>query len=172
MLIVKLNKTVIFSALSICLIVGLLKAQSSCANEPQLIKINEIIEGANSLDGKSVIIQGEVIGDVMPRKDYVWFNVQDASGVMGVWASGKLAEQILVAGDYEFQGDIVEVSGIFKKADRDLGGEICIRAEMVDILNRGKKSEHTLNPVKVKIALVLSILCATLLIFRMIIRKR
>ena len=145
---------------------------SAWCEEPKPYKINDIIEKANDLDGQKVIIQGEVIGDVMARKDHVWFNVQDDSGAMGVWAQGALAEHILVTGDYNYQGDWVEIAGTFSRADKELAGEICVRAEMVDVLKRGHRLDHALNPIKVKVALVLSLLCALLLMLRMATHRR
>ncbi len=141
-------------------------------DEPKFYKINDIIEKANDLDGKKVIIQGEVIGDVMARKDHVWFNMQDDSGAMGVWAPGELAERILVTGDYNYKGDWVEVVGTFSRADKELGGEICVRAEMIDVLRRGHHTDHRLNPAEVKVALILSILAAILLLLRMVMKRR
>ena len=143
------------------------------AQEPMHHKIAELIAHGDTINGQTTAIQGEIIGDIMPRqKGYVWFNVQDSTSVLGVWARGDLARQILVAGDYNYQGDEVEVVGVFAKADQELSGETCIRAQSIDILKRGHRSEHVFNPVKARVALILSILAGVLLVLRMTIQRR
>ena len=155
------------------LAVSVLACFSVQAQEPTYHKIAELIAQGDTIDGKTVVIQGEIIGDIMPRqKGYVWFNVQDSTGVLGVWAHGDLARQILVAGDYNYQGDLVEVAGLFARADRELSGETCIRAQSIDILKGGHRIEHALNPVKARVALTLSMLAGALLILRIASQRR
>lgn len=155
------------------LLVGVHWCSSLHAQESAYYKVDELIKLGKEMDGKEVIIQGEVIGDIMPRqKGYLWFNLQDSTGVMGVWVQGVLAREIIVAGDYNYHGDLVEVSGVFARADRELGGETCLRAQSIDILKHGHKIEHALNPIKIKIAAVLAVLAGILLFLRLIIQRR
>lgn len=145
----------------------------AAAEEPFLVKIEELISRAQDYNGKEVTIQAEVIGDIMPRqKGYLWFNVQDSTGVIGVWAPGGLAREIIVAGDYNYHGDVIEITGVFARADKELAGETCVRAQSIDIINRGHKIEHTLNLIKTKIASVLAVLAGILLLLRMMIQHR
>ncbi len=159
--------------LSVCLWAGLFVCPHSQAQELTYHKIDELIRQAQDFEGKEIIIQGEVIGDVMPRQNgYLWFNVQDPTGVIGVWVHGELAREIIVAGDYNYQGDELEISGVFVRADSELAGETCLRAKSIDILRRGHKVEHPLNPIKIKIAAVLAVLAGLLLLLRMMIQHR
>lgn len=166
------NKSFLFLLWLIFLSVSAWWSSPVWCDELKIDKINDIIENANDIDGQKVTIQGEVIGDVMARKDHVWFNIQDESGAMGVWATGQLAEQILVTGEYSYHGDWVEVAGTFSKADKELNGEVCVRAEMVDVLRRGHLVDHKVNSAEVNVALILSVLAAALLLLRMVIERR
>ncbi len=143
------------------------------AQEATYHKIDELIRRAQDFDGKEVVIQGEVIGDVMPRQNgYLWFNVQDSTGVIGIWAHGLLAREIIVAGDYNYRGDEIEIAGVFMRADSELAGETCLRAGSIDVLKNGHKIEHALNPIKIRIAAVLAVLAGILLLLRMMIQHR
>ena len=98
--------------------------------------------------------------------------MQDKTGVIGIWVSGLLAREILVAGDYNYHGDEIEIAGVFMRADSELAGETCLRASSIDILSRGHKIEHALNPIKIRIAAVLAVLAGILLLLRMMIQHR
>lgn len=143
------------------------------AQEATYHKIDELILKAQEFDGKEIVIQGEVIGDVMPRQNgYLWFNVQDSTGIIGVWVHGLLAREIIVVGDYNYRGDEIEISGVFMRADSELAGETCVRAGSIDILKHGHRADLPLNPIKIKITAVLAVLAGVLLLLRMMIQRR
>lgn len=159
--------------LSACLWAGFFVCPYVQAQDTAYHKIDDLIRQAKDFDGKEIVIKGEVIGDIMPRqKGYLWFNVQDPTGVIGIWVHGELAREILVAGDYNYQGDEIEISGVFVRADPELSGETCVRAKSIDILKRGHRIEHLLNPIKIKIAAVLAVLAGILLLLRMMIQHK
>ncbi|MGD9014947.1 MAG: DNA-binding protein, partial [Candidatus Omnitrophota bacterium] len=47
----------------------------NCYAEP--VSSTELIENAKSYDGQQVVYEGEVIGEVMHRRDGVWVNIND-----------------------------------------------------------------------------------------------
>ena len=90
------------------------------ADEGRVTPVAVLITNANGLDRMPVVVSGEVIGDIMPRGDYAWVNIQDATGQMGVWTDKQLLKEIVFKGDYNFTGDIIEVEGEFQRADPKL----------------------------------------------------
>ncbi|MCM8823992.1 MAG: DNA-binding protein, partial [Candidatus Omnitrophica bacterium] len=49
------------------------------------IDSTKLIGNAKEYDGKIIIYEGEVIGDIMLRGKYAWINVNDGKGTIGVW---------------------------------------------------------------------------------------
>lgn len=92
--------------------------------------IADLLAGAEQFDGTEVRITGEVVGDVMLRGAYGWINVSDGTGVIGVWApAGELRG--LWGGRYGLRGDVVEVTGTFRRADPRQGGEMDVEGRTV-----------------------------------------
>ena len=131
----------------------------------------ELIKGASHLDGEAVIFTGEVIGDVMRRGRFVWLNVQDDYGTIGVWAPVDLVKEITYLGDYNHKGDIVAVEGRFSKADYELNGELCLRAVNIRVIFPGLIIFHQLSFLKTKIALIIFILTVLVIVLRIVILK-
>lgn len=96
-----------------------------------------LVENAAALDGQTVTIQGEVVGDVMMRGDFGWINVGDATGDVGVWAPAESLRKVQYAGRYHAKGDIVRVTGVFHRADPEHGGDLDIHAGQVEVVEAG-----------------------------------
>lgn len=124
------------------------------------VKVNsqQLINNMKNFDNTTVILRGEVIGDIMPRGDFVWFNLQDEFNVIGIWAPREMESIVTQTGDYERKGDIVEVEGKFLKADPQLEGELCIRAQRINVLKEGYRTFHVLKPQKEEFAFTLSLI--------------
>ncbi len=97
----------------------------------------ELINNAKQYDGKVVIYKGEVIGDIMMRKEFVWINVNDGVNAIGIWSKKDLAKDILYIGCYKSRGDIVEVKGIFHRACLEHGGDLDIHIEELRKISSG-----------------------------------
>ena len=110
----KLNIFRIFGLLWLVLMSGLCIMNIDCY--AQILSSNELINNAAKYDGKIVIYQGEVIGDIMVRGQYSWINVYDSSSAIGVWIKTSLVKNIKYTGSYKFKGDIVGITGIFRRA--------------------------------------------------------
>jgi len=81
-------------------LVGLIFLVLACMRLCHAQQALELIENAAAFDGRSVSIEGEVIGDVMVRKDGAWLNVNDGTNAIGVWAAGDLAKDVTITGGY------------------------------------------------------------------------
>ena len=148
-----------------------------CANDAhaeayRVVTAELLLSKPKLLNQQMVVFKGEAIGDIMPRGDYAWVNVQDDTGVMGIWATREQAGAIQYLGDYLHTGDIIKVKGQFWRADPKLQGEMCIRAHSIEILQTGKRVQHAVSPAKTRLALVLGVLTAILLILRWIIERK
>lgn len=159
-----MTTVVLFSA-------GALFAKSVPEEIPH-VTIAQLIQKAKEFNGKTVIIQGEVIGNIMPRGEFAWLNIDDASNVIGVWAPQEMVSGIGYAGNYQYKGDTVEVRGRFFRADADLNGELCIRAQRITVLKEGYRTFRVLRPVKAEISLALSLVVVCLGSIILFIRKR
>jgi len=115
----------------------------------------EIIPNAKFYDGKRVIYEGEVIGEVMPRGDYVWVNANDGQNAIGIWLPKELVKDILYAGSYKARGDWIEVTGIFHRACAQHGGDLDIHADALKKTSAGRLIPHKLNREKMKLAFIL-----------------
>ncbi len=133
-------------------------AQTAQAQYGGWVTSQALIKNAAELDGEAVVFMGEVIGDLMPRGNFAWINIQDDYGTIGVWASLELTKEISYFGDYNHKGDIVAVEGTFFRADPELAGEFCIRAQNIRIVFPGFFIFHQVNSLKIKIVIVLSVL--------------
>lgn len=96
-----------------------------------------LLERTMEYDGEAVIYVGEVIGDIMRRGEYVWLNVSDGNGAIGVWLPAAMAEPVKLAGEFGSKGDYVEVSGVFLRACPEHGGDIDIHASQLTVLQPG-----------------------------------
>jgi hypothetical protein len=127
----------------------------------------EIIEHAKDLNEKTIIYQGEIIGDMMQREDHIWINVSDGINAIGVWLTVAQASGLSMAGRYDTRGDIVRVTGLFSHACPEHGGDYDIHAQSIIKVQTGYPVEHPVNPWVVLLSLCLLIAAIiVLLVFR------
>jgi hypothetical protein len=88
----------------------------------------ELINNAKQYDGKTVIYQGEAIGDIMIRADHAWIHLNDGYIAIGVWVRKDGLKDIAYLGNYRAKGDIIEVTGVFHRCCPEHGGDLDIHA--------------------------------------------
>jgi len=126
----------------------------------QSVSSTELINNAKVYDGKVVVYEGEVIGDIMVRGDYAWINVNDGQNAIGIWMDKDLTKDILYTGSHKFKGDWIEVAGIFHRACLEHGGDLDIHAQAVRKLRPGRQIIERLNISKRNLVFVLlGVLC-------------
>ena len=130
-------------------------------------------------NGKTITFHGEAIGEVMVRGDYAWIHLNDDSYMvrnveegaklggynsgMAVWIPASLTGQIDTYGDYQHEGSIVEVDGVFNGACKEHGGDTDIHARSLRLLRAG---HAVVDPVPGwKAALALALLATAALLF-------
>jgi len=125
----------------------------------------ELIRNAAFYDGKTVIYEGEVIGDIMKRGAESWINVHDGVNAIGVLIGSDDASRITHVGGYQTKGDWIEVSGTFNKACPHHGGDLDIHASSVRIVTVGTLRREAVSPEKKKIAYILAgVLCLVMIL--------
>lgn len=123
-------------------------------------------------NGKAITFHGEAIAEAMVRGENAWIhlnddaymarNVEEGAALGGynsgvaVWLPASLTEQIDTYGDYQHQGAIVEVEGIFNGACREHGGDLDIHAASLKVLLPGHVVVEPVHPWKAVLAVVLS----------------
>ena len=136
-----------------------------------LVSSTELIEHARDFDGKEVVYQGEVIGEVMNRGDHSWVNLNDADNALGIWMDNNFLGLISFCGNYKARGDWLEVRGIFNRACKMHGGDLDIHAISLKKIREGKVIKHHLVPEKQKLAIILSGALLCLLIGQLLSKK-
>lgn len=131
----------------------------------------DLVEDAQFYDGAKIEYEGEVIGDIMVRGDFVWINVNDGNRAIGVWAKQDLAKKIKIKGDYNYVGDKIKVKGTFNRACTQHGGDLDIHAEKISVIEKGHKIEHPLDPKKVIVTVVLLLIVIAVIFVPRILKK-
>ncbi len=132
----------------------------------------ELINNAKQYDGKEVIYKGEVIGDIMMRKEFVWININDGVNAIGIWSKKDLAKGILYTGSYKSSGDIVEVRGVFHRACLEHGGDLDIHIEELSKISSGMVITEKISFAKRNWAFILlGMLCILAVLSRLKLKK-
>ncbi|MDR1997455.1 MAG: DNA-binding protein [Candidatus Margulisbacteria bacterium] len=122
----------------------------------------ELIVQAAKYDGRRVVYQGEVIGDILPRGDKVWLNVHDGQNALGIFTTRSAAAQSKTAGSYRQRGDIVRVSGVLHRACAAHGGDLDIHAEKIELIAAGFPLARPAAKWKIVLALLFAALTFSL----------
>lgn len=124
---------------------------------------DELISQAKMYDGQEVQYEGEPIGVVLKRGDFVWLNFYDGSNAVAVWMPGEMSTAIRYIGRYGVQGDQVGLVGTFHRACSQHGGALDIHARTMSVLQEGGFRPQILERRKIMILIVLLGVLACLL---------
>jgi len=124
-----------------------------CSAQP--LSSTELIKNARQYDGKTVVYEGEVIGDIMRRGDYAWINVNDGENAIGIWLPNSLVKETSYTGSYKSKGDVLEITGIFHRACTEHGGDLDIHGQAIRKTSPGRQIQERLNPGKRSLAIIL-----------------
>jgi len=129
-------------------------------------------------NGKTVTFHGEAIGEVMVRGDYAWIHLNDDAYMiknveegaklggynsgMAVWIPSAQTKTIDTYGDYQHEGSIVEIEGVFNGACKEHGGDMDIHATSLKVLREGHVVADPTPPWKAILAVVLAVAAGAL----------
>jgi hypothetical protein len=125
----------------------LLPVPVSAAGQTRMLSTNDLVENSYTWDGKTVSFRGEVLQDLMERKDGIWMNLSDGNNTaMGVFVPKEVAmPAISHLEDYRTIGDTVLVTGIFHRACALHEGETDIHAVSVEIIQTGASRDNPIH---------------------------
>lgn len=161
----KIIKTLILTvSLLFCLNGGVLAAD--------VVELNQLVENAEAMDGQTVTVTGEAIGEAMERGDHAWVNINDGTNAMGIWMPLDDAQRIKFFGDYKHIGDQLQVTGVFNQACVEHGGDVDIHSNSITVMEAGYATEESVSSPKIIIGIVLVFLASVLgFIYLKIIKK-
>lgn len=133
---------------------------------------NDLIENAQTYDGRQISYSGEVIGDILGAGDYEWLNVSDGANAIGVWIRRDLAHEVKFAGRYAWHGDTIRITGTFHRACPDHGGDFDIHAESIELIRHGHLVDRVIARWKPPVATFLAILSSASMVLGFIRLKR
>lgn len=154
------------------LTVSLLFCLNGSVLAADVIELNRLVENAEAMDGQTVTVSGEAIGEAMERGDHAWVNINDGTNAMGIWMTLEEAQQIKVFGDYKHLGDQLQVTGVFNQACAQHGGDVDIHSDSMAVVTAGYATAEAVPALKIVIGLVLVCLALVLgLIYLKVIKK-
>lgn len=124
------------------------------ASQINQVTINQLIADSHDFDQSVIMIEAEVILEVLERNENAWINVNDGTNAIGVYLPLSMTADIEVFGDYEHQGDIVRIVGVFSRNCVEHGGEIDIHATSLEVIKQGVKKDHKVPVWKGLFALI------------------
>lgn len=144
------------------------------------VEASDLIECPQLYDGQKVVYEGEVVRAILRRGDRAWVQVNDDAyaldvgplpehrtaigGNSGIPVSihAASAAQLRHVGNYQEQGDVIRVSGIFQRADPADGGGPTIQATSVEIQRPGHRFDPPVSRARAVVAAVLVLLAGLL----------
>lgn len=138
----------------------------------QSVSSTELINNAKQYDGKTVMYQGEAIGDIMVRGEYAWVNVNDGKNAIGIWVDKKLTGDIRYTGAYKTKGDSVEVAGIFNRSCKEHGGDLDIHAATLRKIKEGFAVDEPLDSKKAQLGVKFGIVLFLALLLKLYKNRR
>lgn len=139
------------------------------AADTQSFTSRELIEMANSINGRKVAYRGEAVTAIMNRGSHSWVNLNDGSNAIGVWCKTDDLRDVKSLGGYKSKGDVLEVVGIFNRACSIHRGELDIHAESVKVISAGFPVEERISTKRIKVAIAFFLLAIVAII---VLRKR
>ncbi|MCE5192758.1 hypothetical protein LLF88_02250 [bacterium] len=135
------------------------------AEQPPILSTNDLVENSYKWDGKIISFKGEVLEDVMQRKDGVWMNLSDGNNTaMGVFVPKDVAmPSIEYTESYRTVGDVVLITGVFHRTCIQHEGETDIHATSVTVVTPGSVRANPIHSDRVVLFVVLVMLLGIVL---------
>ncbi len=147
-----------------------------------------LVENATGWNGRIISFKGEAIGERMVRGGMAWIHVNDDAymeksieagaategynGGQAIWLSSDLARQVRFFGDYNNQGDLVKITGVFNAACADHGGDMDIHATELFVVATGHPVVHEIKMPRAVLAASLVLSSVFLFWIRQRVRSR
>jgi len=124
--------------------------------------LEEIFSDPERFDQKQVCFEAEVIGEVLANDSGFWLNVSEAGYNLGVYLKNREKAEVLGHfGSYRETGDRVRMTGVFYR-DCPLHHECGLHLDDLEVIESGYIRRESVSAAKLKLSLVLAIICLTL----------
>lgn len=151
----------------------------SPGDAPVVVAADELIECPNTYDGALVSYKGEAVRAVLRRGARAWVHLNDDPYALGLGPlhehrtavggnSGipvsvpvQIADGVTFVGDARHRGDILAVTGIFRRADPADGGGPTIQAQTARITQPGRPVGRPTDRARALTAAALSMTALT-----------
>lgn len=135
------------------------------AEQPPVLSTNDLVENSYKWDGKTVSFKGEVLEDLMERKDGLWMNLSDGNNTaMGVFVPKDVAMPVIDHTEsYRTVGDVVLITGVFHRTCIQHEGETDIHATSVTVVTPGSVRANPIHSDRVVLFAVLVVLLGVVL---------
>jgi hypothetical protein len=136
-----------------------------------IVASEELLKNAEKYEGKTIVFEGEAIGDIFKQGQFSWVNVRDATAGIGVFCPQKIINKIKYTGSYKFSGDIISVRGVFHRSCIQHGGDTDIHAQRLIVVQKGAAVSHPLEPQKIQASIILPAVAFILIIIHLILKR-
>jgi hypothetical protein len=154
---------------------------------PVVVASDELIECPSTYDGVLVSYEGEAVRAVLDRGAHAWLHLNDdryaldlgplpehrtaVGGNSGipVLVPEAVADRVQIVGDGRHRGDIIAVTGVFRRAHPADGGGPAIRARSARVTQRGDVTARPIDGPRVVIAVIV---CAAALLAALVAHPR
>lgn len=153
-------KRLLAALIVISLAILIIRPVPASAGQPPLLSTTELVENSYKWDGKMVSFKGEILQDLMVRKDGTWMNLSDGDNTaMGVFVPKGVAMPVISHTEgYRTVGDVVLITGVFHRACVQHEGETDIHAVSVTVVQIGSTKANPIQPGRVIALVILSVL--------------
>lgn len=143
------------------------------------VSIEELANADSYLDGQTVQVTGEVVGDRIISEDnpkYCWITLQSQDtnddSEVSVYMSKSASKAIDMYGAYGKEGTHLQVRGTFYLASEDHQGTSEIKAESVSVVSPGEIQTYLKDPKSVESGIALILIGSILMLLFNILRER
>ena len=149
-------------------------ADSESSTGDSALSIRELAEVPQHLQGKHVLIEGEVVGDsIAADESHVWITLNDGKGSITVYLPREDLGHIEYFGGYAFYGTQMMLRGEFHSACGQHDGSCDVHAlAVLQVVDPGGPREHVPNVVFLAVGLALVGTAAVLLVTYNLLRRR
>ncbi len=121
--------------------------------------IRDLINVDENMDGKMVIVTGEVVGEaIVADSEHRWISISQDGSAIGIYMSVAEADNIQHYGRYGEIGDIITVSGTFHVDCPEHDGDIDVHAASVEMTTDGSAAVHEIDTFKFFVAIAILVL--------------
>lgn len=154
------------------------------------VQASQVFRCPAAFEDMPVTFAGEVVGELLPRGDGAWAQINDDAYALevgplvghrerqgfnsglAVWLPDGLHERVETVGRPAQRGDVVLVRGTIHRTDPDDGGGLTLRADELVVVSEGFTIDDPLHLPQLIVAIVLGLLAVAATVWSRITARR